>query len=270
MNWNVSGYAILLTALLCTSAQAVVTNGDFEDLTGWGAQGTAQPPAGWTLAGGEVNPVAQQTGSSAIGGAGTSARFSENANSFRIQQAQTINSPWQFDFDFAAEDAGDAGGRTVDLALSLAEGGNIFMRVVDVGDNGLGDVQFHDASGAGWTSVAALADSVLFSADVSAAHSANHIRIQSNFEDGTPTYDVTLSNANGSVAALDVSLFSFGSLPAVNGGGITNVAFFESATPGAAWLLDNVTLAAVPEPTSTVLVGLAGVLFCANQWRRRN
>jgi hypothetical protein len=115
----------------------------------------------------------------------------------------------------------------------------ITMRVVDAGGNGTGDVQVYSGS---WTSVAQLADSVIFDTDVTTTPQVHHMKVIGRFDESTPVYDVTVTNSAGqSFTATGLSHVYSGGTPTL-GAGATGISFNTFLSTGD-YLIDNAAIA---------------------------
>ena len=260
--------AALSLAMLIQPAVAQVNlleNGDFEDLAGWGAVGDAvdAAPAGWrdSLTG-RFNAAAQQSGANAIGGAGTSAFLPADAgvptadrkDIVQIGGVQT-GPVYRYEFDFAVEDAGGAGDRS--LSFSTRDGNDngltISMRV-----NGDGDLDRYSGS---WGTL--LPGAVVFDDDVSVTPLVHHFSLTIDTT-GAPFYDVQIIDSNGVVHSAS-GLTDFRGTPALGEGG-TGIEFNTFISSGDA-LIDNVSL--VPEPATATLATLGCIALLAVIRRRK-
>ena len=95
----------------------LITNGDFEITTTWDEIYSPEGPDGWLLSF-PVNPTAQQSGPTAIGGSGTSARFTTAQGNAIYQDLEEETLPhWQLDFDVVAKDPGGASDRCLSAGI---------------------------------------------------------------------------------------------------------------------------------------------------------
>lgn len=247
---------------------AVLTNGDFEDTTGWGASGTTSFPPGWDDAIlGRKNAADQQTGVNAIGGSGTSAFMpsfpsDDNATRRELRQSFDETSPtWGISWDFASEDPGGAGNRSMSGSIGYGTG-EIIFRVVDTDADGDGDFQVFQGGGPGWQDIAALKDSVIFDPDVQLLPLTHSILISGDFTSASAagrTYDVTITDSAGGVKSATGLAFYNGTLPVQNSG-VIDIAFNTFIGPGD-YVIDNVVIVPTPAalPAGLALLAAAGL-----------
>ena len=215
------------------SAANVITNGDFEngDFTGW------------TVGGGST------TISSTTPLAGSYSALQVQWNGATLTQSFTpFTDAATTSFIFAASDPGGAGDRSMNVTFGNSTGSNqINLRVVDLDDDGDGDVQAYDG---GWKTV--LTDVVTFGSTTTFALTINGYGAGFN-------YDL---NVGGNIASglTDVQggvLNDFNQLSFVN----------ASLAAGSTFDFDNVSV--VPEPgTYALLAGLTGLVFVMLRRRR--
>ena len=243
-----------------------LVNGDFEDVAGWGVPGSAEFPAGWGQTA-RKNAASQMTGTGAIGGSGTSAYleafYSTDNNTRRelFQYTTMATLPeWQFDVDFVCEDP-DA--TATDRAFNVSlhhDGGILSLRVVDSDSNGIGDMEYYDAAGSGWTPITELANSVIFDDDVYIDPATHKLTVVGDYTTDEPAFDVMLTNSDGmEFTATGLSGFITGAPSA--GAGVTAVQFPTFTSLGG-YVVDNVSLTdlVVPEPGVAMLLACAAVL----------
>ena len=254
--------ALAITLGYAGAANAVfLTNGDFEDTTGWTGTGADNHPVGWgdTTS---ANPSAPQSGVNAIGGSGTSAFISSSAPGNLRQTFTETPADFQFDIDFASEDPGALRSFTGSLQQGVAA--VITWRIFDSAGGPQGDFQFFSG---GWQSVASLNDSVIFDSDVTAAPLTHNFAINGNFDDATPNYDVTITNSLGATfTATGLTLFH--TVTPDTGDGIDGLQIHvgtNTQLTGGDYLLDNATL--IPEPASAMLLA-SGVALMFTRRRR--
>lgn len=250
--------ALAATALMPRHVDAeLLVNGDFEDLTGWGAIGdpVENAPAGWRDSpAGRFNPAAQQSGSNAIGGAGTSALLAADAGvaaadrkDFAQFLDQMTGPVYTFAFDFASEDPGESGNRSLSMSTrDGADNGLTFSFRI----NGDGDVQSFSG---GWQTI--LPGAVVFDDDVSIDPLVHQFVLDVNTRT-TPFYDLHVTDSDGVVHSA-TGLTSFRGTP-LQGDGATGLEFNTFISSGDL-LLDNVSLTAIPEPGTWILAGAMAV-----------
>ncbi len=249
-----------------TAHANLVTNGDFEDTTGWGENpGEQGHPPGWEdgLAASAVNPAGQQEGANAIGGSGTSAYLSSTVGGTLRNAFTESSSDFNFSVDFASEDPGTL--RSFTGSLQNAAGGSfITFRIVDMNGGPQGDIQFFSG---GWQSVAGLNDSVIFDADVQTTPLVHSFLIDGNFDEASPNYDVTIINSAGATfTANGLTLFNSATPTADDGIEVLNF-HGPASIIGGDYVIDNVSLenTVIPEPASVLLLAGGACLF----FRRR-
>ncbi|MBN1590712.1 MAG: PEP-CTERM sorting domain-containing protein [Pirellulales bacterium] len=242
--WYVFAVVISLNAF---SLDNLLTNGDFEDITGWGVPGDETLPAGWTHE--EVltrkNPALQQSGVNAIGGSGTSAfmgSFPSSDNEVRRDMwnmtGGATSPSWTVEFDFASEDPGAGNDRSVSGSVEVTNANRITFRVSDfVDDDGIGEFQVYDVGT--WQTI--LTGAVVFDNDVSTTPVVNHVTFTGRYYEATPVYDVTITNSQGTYSATDIPYHFYStSTKLPTGAEGVNFSTFLSAGD---YLLDNVVLA---------------------------
>ena len=240
----------LLTAILFVVASIsvspanaeLVTNGDFE----------ATPfHSGWT------NTAATQ--GTGLFGSAQSAEFLSGANG-RISQA--FSSPARtFAVDFQFSPGTVAGNRTLNMVLFNApnNGTSQAGSALNLRSDDSGNLQLFDGA---WGTVSG-------GSGAFATGSEYRIRLEANDfgPAGTNTFDLFWSDA-GSTALTNsaTGLSNFQNVPD-NADGYSAIAFLKSSTNGG-YSIDNVVVTAVPEPSSVLLFGFAG-LACTFRRRRK-
>ncbi|MBN1590614.1 MAG: PEP-CTERM sorting domain-containing protein [Pirellulales bacterium] len=272
--------ALVLVVAATTVHAEMIVNGNFEDLTGWGLPGTADTPANWTpnLDEGRKNPALQQSGVNAIGGSGTSAFMgadngasgSDRRDMWQVDESNPIGPQWVVEFDFATEDPGVEGDRSLSGSVEVTNGNRITMRVTDVDDDGIGDFQIYDKSTNTtgiWRPI--LANAVEFDDDVSTTPVVNHITFTGHFDEAAPVYDITITNGlpGGVFTATGVGYFAY-TLSTKPATGVEGVNFNTFISKGD-YLLDNVSVD-VPEPGAISLLLTGFVCLAGTLVRRRH
>ena len=222
--WRVAIVAMGVVGLLSAPALGnAVVNGDFEtgDLTGWTINGTATTVSSTAPLAGIYSAVQTPAGGNAV---------HQTFTPFTV--AATTS------FIFSATDPGGAGDRSMNVYWRDTGGtSTINLRLVDVGDNGIGDVQIFD--GAAWQTV--LASAVTFNAPTSLTLTMNSYGVGAN-------YDLTV-NAN---TANGLSYFQNGALA-----NLSQLWFVNPSAAGSTFKFDNVEV--IPEPSTGALMGLVAV-----------
>lgn len=243
-----------------------LTNGDFEDVTGWGAIGdpVENAPLGWRDSlSGRQNAAGMQSGANAIGGSGTSAFLSADvggATTDRKDMAQILagmtGPVYRWSFDFASEDPGESGDRS--LSMSTRDGANNGL-TFSFRINGDGDIQSYTGS---WETV--LPSAVVFDDDVS-QDPLVHSFVLSVDTTGVPFYDLEVTDSNGLVHSA-TGITSFRGTPN-QGDGATGIEFNTFLSSGDL-VLDNVSLTAVPEPAALILVSILAGSMATTRFQR--
>ena len=262
---------IVLIALLIPHASLaeIITNGDFEDTTDWGVIGSPDGPSGWVLSSPQ-NPAGQQSGPTAIGGTGTSALFTTTQGNAIEQAFDETASSWEFSFDIATQDPGGSGDRCLSAGISRLDELGDPQTLITYRINGDGDLQVYERDGLGWYTPTGLAGAIVFDSDVqSLPLLVNQVSIVGNFGEATPNYDITIVDANSNVfqATGLTSWNKYQEVEPVTGDGIDAVLFSASSIKGN-YLLDNVSLTSVPEPSFGVAVISALGLLLALRRRK--
>jgi len=223
------------------SGQAsLLTNGDFEtgDFTGWTDDASG----------------ASVTGSGALEGS-FSASFPASGGDLS-QSFAPVTSPVTVSLLFTMGDPGGGGNRGFNLSLRDAGAGEqINLRVVDGSNDGDGDVQIFDGQpgggGGSWQTVSDLNDSVSFS-------STNDFSLTIHTFGGSFDYDVTINGQTASGLSFQQNDNSFFAE-------LDTLAFVNQFSQGG-YVVDDVSVTAIPEPSGFALIGLLGGL--AWWWRR--
>jgi hypothetical protein len=254
-------------SIAASSAHAEsIVNGDFEDITGWGAPGDDTLPPGWIHE--EVptrkNPASAQTGVNAIGGSGVSAYlpgFPSKDNEIRRDMwnvGDATGPLWTLQYDFACEDPGGDDDRSLSCSVELTNTNRIVHRVTDRDNDGFGDLEIYNGS---WQLV--LGNAVQFDPDVTTTPVVNHITFTGRSNMPNPVYDVTITSGLGTFTATDVAYYrySLSSKPVTGAEGCNFNTFLAPADGVGDYLVDNVSLT-VPEPGAVVLLTI-GMLCLA-------
>jgi hypothetical protein len=115
-----------------------------------------------------------------------------------------------------------------------------------------------------------LADAVSFSDDVASGPlDVNHLQVIGHYDDDAPSYDIHLTDAYGTVhSVLGQTIWRL-STP-TTGEGLTDIHFLTNPThSNGDYLIDNVELVEVPEPSTAVMMALALVSLAVLGLRRR-
>lgn len=256
-----------------TAQAAIITNGDFENTTGWTAGSGV--PLGWSVGSSPLPVAVPQSGTPAIGGSGTSAylpRLEDSTVIKNLSQSISDTGPlWQFDMDFASEDP--RGGRTLNVCLTAWSGQyqqkTINLRVVTGASSTdeRGSIEVYD-SRSGWSSPTDLANCVWIDDDVTINPLVHHLRIVGNYLEATPSYTITLTDPAGSVFS-ETHSYYYNAPPSVGDGleGIVFYAYNKYSTGSYDYLIDNVTVTSLPEPATLALLGSAAAVLIV--WQRR-
>lgn len=237
-------WAIAANPLPTSAQENLLTNGDFEDLTDWGAVGDPpeNAPLGWRDSpSGRLNAAGQQTGSNAIGGAGTSAFLpadvgvaTADRKDFAQIREEMTGPVYRFSFDIATEDPGEAGDRS--LSMSTRDDTNNGL-TVSFRINGDGDLQSYTGS---WGTI--LTGAFIFDDDVTTTPLVHHVEFTVNTTN-TPFYDLQVIDSNDVVHSI-AGVTDFRGVPS-QGAGATGIEFNTFLSSGN-YLLDNVSLVNVP------------------------
>jgi hypothetical protein len=224
-----------------------ISNGAFEDTTGWDPAGTdVEAPTGWATHINKNNPATQATGTAAVGGSGASALM-EGAllgGWDRRGMAQSFVHPtdgdWTFDMDFATEAPSDSAQRTIAMTLRAENGAQLAFIVSDPDGNGMGDLMVGDG---GYQTITGLENKIVFDDDLSDLTGAvHHLKITGHFDDATPNWDITLTDPSGNeYTALGLTNYSSDMGELITGVGLSQVAFYTYKSYGD-WVIDNVSL----------------------------
>ncbi len=255
----------MLTALTGqAAAQNLLTNGDFEDLTGWGDVGTTDNPAYWpSTSATRFNPATQVTGSNAIGGSGTSAFMSDIPTNCDMHQAFVETGPqWSFEFDFASMNPGSSSARSLSGALKIGAS-QIIYRV-----NGDGDFQVYGKNSGGWQTPSGLAGAVIFDDNVLTTPLVQHVVFSGDFSTSA-SVDITVTNSDSTVfSATDVQHWGVNAVP-VLGDSISDVSF-TTGLAAAPFVLDNVVVTVQTHPgdaNGDGMVNLADLQILGDNWQ---
>jgi hypothetical protein len=262
---------VLLSAT--AGSAALITNGDFEDTTGWniGDAGTDGFPPGWSTDQGRKNAADPQSGADAIGGSGTSAYMpaGDGVPQREIEQSFDKTGPhWRFEMDFAAADPGGSGSsyRTISGALNQKGSGsdlNIFFiatRSTPGDTDGKGDLMMYD--GSAYQDI--LEDAVIWDADVTTSPLTHHLTIEGQFDTpgGVPELTATIRDSDDTEHFADnLSAFVLENKEAATtdaSDGIDFTSYNTFLSPSDS-LIDNLSIVTIPEPVSVVLLGLGGL-----------
>ncbi len=214
------------------SAANMISNGDFEtgDLTGWTVGGTG----GTTI--NSTTPLAGAYSALQVRHTGV---LSQSFTAFT--DAATTS------FIFAASDPGGASDRSMNVTFGGNGTNQINLRVVDLDDDGDGDVQAYNGA---WETV--LTDAVTFGSTTTFALTINGYGANFNYD-----LNVGGNIVSGLTFVQDGVLTYFNNLRFVN----------SSLATGSTFEFDNVVV--IPEPgTYALLAGLTGLVFVMLRRRR--
>ena len=260
---SAAAFACALLLIPQVSSANWIANGDFETADTWGPIGSEFGPDGWVLSNPQ-NPAGQQSGATAIGGAGTSALFTTTqGNAIEQDFEEDTAALWQLDFDIVTKDPGGSGDRCLSAGISRLDSEDAKQTLISYRINGEGDVQVYDRGGFGWYTPSGLAGAVIFDGDLDdTSQLVNHVSIVGNFDLATPSYDIIVTDSNNDTSqATGLTYWNHGDLVApATGDGIMSVTFSASSIK-ANYLLDNVSLTSVPEPATLAMLFGLGLLF---------
>jgi hypothetical protein len=217
-----------LAGLVITTASAsaanVIVNGDFEtgDLTGWTLGGSATSIDSTT-------PLA-----------GSHSALQVNGGGAIFQSFTAFTGAATTSFIFAASDPGGDGDRSMNVTFGESASTNqINLRLVDDNADGDGDVQAYNGT---WTTV--LSNAVTFGDTTTFSMTIN------DYGAGF-SYDLNVGGniASGLTDVQDGVLNDFDQLAFAT----------ASLASGSTFEFDNVSVEAVPEPSTTALIGLGGL-----------
>ena len=242
--WAFRAGLIITTSLALGALPAaanLITNGDFEtgDETGWSDAATASIVAGSSALSG--------TSSIFLPGGGGGGGFQQ------FLSTATNATPLVTTFDFSMPDPGGAGTRGLNAFwIESTGGGQVNLRVVDLDDDGDGDVQIFNGT---WATV--LTDAVNF-APSTANPVLNFLSLTFNGFGAGLSYDLTVnaSTATGLAHFQNQTLDDLGRFQ------------FNNQFVTSEFTADNVMISAIPEPTSLAFFGLGcSLLFAARRFR---
>lgn len=242
--WTAAATLVLITAT--ARAEELVTNGDFEDTTGWGAAGDFDYPPGWQHFTFKPNAMEQQGGGNQIGGM-TSAFVpsgpSPGGGDRRTASAVATGGPdWEFNFDFAVEDPTTGTDRTLDIGL-VSNNHSLFLRVTGGGVNGAqpGTIQGYQNT---WQTIPGLEGAVTFDPDVQVARTVQHWKVKAHFSNDPPTYDITISRDGQSDIAATGAFFHInpGQAGPSSDSNLHTIVFHNSTGSVGDYVIDNVSL----------------------------
>lgn len=258
--WAVFGYCFFVVS--ATAQLNLLENGDFEDLTDWGAIGAPveNAPAGWRDGNpNRLNAVGQQSSGNAIGGSGTSAYLQADLGGLGGQKeiVQRLDSPtgpvYRLEFDFASEDPGGANDRS--LSLSTRDGPTNALRTT-FRINGDGDFQTFTSNA--WQTL--LPGAIVFDADVTVSPLVH--RFDFTVDSNNSYFDLSITDSNGTVHSVSQSTMWRGAPPI--GAGASSIEFNTFNSSGAS-LIDNLSLTNLgPEFFVTVNRGTGAVTLSNN------
>ena len=209
-------------------ASNLIVNGDFENTVGWGAPGSFNCPDGWYSSGTSLkNPATIQEGAAAIGGSGTSAymeAFKTTTTSERRQMGQAFSitptgAEWNIAFDIAMDYPGAYPERGMQLILNPTSGSRMMFRIAESLDGTTGALEFYRGNQGSWTPLPGLESCLTLSNDLANSPLANNIAFTGHFDSATPTYDITVTNASGSVyTATGINWYESGAAPSEGSG----------------------------------------------------
>lgn len=255
--------AVALVLLTVSPVRAnLITNGDFETV---GGDNTFTGWSDWPVTT-NLCPFGVQTASLFTGGQAHSAEVVKGTNSADktkdgAQNYTTDVSDVVFSLDFAVL---TTSGKTARLSLAFANQSGYSAIDMDTSNTA-----FRVLNGNTWGAVSGLA--IVGTSDVSTygiwngeAPTKNHLVVTTHFDQAVPSYDIEL---NGVTVE---GLTAFGGVAPTNvADGLSGYVMLSGAGVARNWLVDNVSVTPIPEPSvlSLLTTGLIGLLAYA--WRKR-
>lgn len=239
---------VLCGAMACTAHGAFITNGNFEtasgnDFAAWTDTGSTATDAPTPISGSHSALLTQATSGKLVQDVNdpgsTLSRFTV---SFDVALVQPSSGTRSFNMYLSHDPSGD---KMINLAIYNSDG-----------DAGAGDVRVY---GSNWDTI--LTDAVTFSSSQSSL-SVNHVTITGDYTDlNNPVYDVSVTDASDAVhTATGVDDFHQNRPPEAGHNSLAQVTFVTGFNEAGTWaVVDNVSVGAVPEPASLILMGLGAV-----------
>ena len=250
---------LVVTSVLSSSAQTLVSNGNFETWSG----GSPSLPSNWT-----TNNSANVFQATGLAGSTYSAVVK---NATDLRQA-TSASPQSFNlsFDFAVNQTSTNTGFSQSMVIhiyqttDLTASGNAWISLRFQFDNASNQSAYLSAfsAGTGWVALTGkvFAPSVL-NANNNGFTTLNQYHLSLDYSSGSNTYSITYGAVGGSTTTLS-SLGYFRN--AATGAGLKGLQFYANDN---GYALDNVVASAVPEPGTWALLGFG--LATVVMFRRR-
>lgn len=264
MNMKAAFHCASLAVASSLSAQTLILNGSLEQ---WGAL-TGTPPSGTPTSWGVASSTSKPVQIAGLVAESTYAAYVLNGSNNTLQQ-NTSAQPLAFQLDFvlAATDPGSASARSFNMTIGQNTVTNPSINLRTVRGSEAGKLTLQAFNGSAWTTVAADA----FSASVYSAGSfttLNAYNVSLAVDYGTASYSISYGLVGeGSVSVTGLTAFQ---TAVVLGEGIKNISFLGSSS-SSGFAVDNVSVTAIPEPSS--VAGLAGfsalgvALFAARRFR---
>ncbi len=251
----------LIWSLALVAQASLISNGDFETVTSTGSPASF---AGWNGVGQKADA---STFPSVISGTYSAELRKSSTTSYLQQTFSGARSDFAFDMDFAVFPAADSNpNRTMNVLLYYRESPSSNMVNMRIG----ADNQLSVVGNNSWQNIGSLTAIPTIDTGISGVWDGetptiNHLTILGHFNGSSPYYDVTL---NGQTVT-DLEFFQ-GPVPSGTDNFVRTVRL-QSGYSDSNWLADNVTIAAVPEPTLLVSwLGLVGVGLLGWMRRRRS
>ena len=191
------------------------------------------------------NPAEIQSGSTAVGGSGTSAympKFVTSIENQRRQMVQTLEEStgpeWSFEMDAAAENSNSSSQRVLHFLLTLDNYSWMLFKVNGSSTSGCGALQIYDQNTKTYSTLSGFANCFTFSDDVATDAQVNHFTLASHFIGDSPTFDISMTDAEGNTVSSTGLAYTQGSHGA---GGVSTVTFQTFLSYGDA-LIDNLVL----------------------------
>lgn len=262
-------FALAFTLIAANSllAQAdLLTNGSFEnweELSGAPERGL---PTGWSAAG-TTNPVR----SAGFDGTGYSTTLTGNSGLLQTVSAVEPIKAFNLSFDFAASLQNTGRSLQFDLNQSATSTAHRPVNIIIEAGTETGKLSLKAYNGTGWTTLGAnIFDASTYDSATGEWTTLNAYTLSFDITfgpSGESGYSVSYGVVGSSLTTLATAdIFSTAPLD----GGLTQIRFLNTASgAGRPSVIDNVSLAAIPEPSSAALMLGAGILGLVVVRRRR-